>query len=180
MFVIKMSHQCAGITTKNVPCKRMIPLSEKYCYSHVDQGKNPVTIIAKPQTPIRVPTAVPPRVIIPIRVTIPATPKVPTVPRVASPPRIPTVPRVTSPVRARSPVRPQVYPVLFNRLPVTEPVDPKYGKIEIDFDGENYSTNVPADAYRTAYIPIGQEKRVEIGLEQKFGGSVPFFVEGEH
>ena len=55
--------------------------------------------------------------------------------------------------------------------------DPEQNKIwskyNLDFD------KLPDDCYNDAYLPIVKKINDETGLENKFGGNIPFFIEGE-
>ena len=48
-----------------------------------------------------------------------------------------------------------------------------WSEYKVDFN------NLPEDCYNEAYLPIVKKITEESGLENKFGGNIPFFIEGE-
>lgn len=131
-------HQCSGITEKNAQCKRLIPLNQTYCYSHLNQA-NRSTPVA-PVAPLRLPTTIPPR----------------------------SVSRNTLVARQNN--------SFFPKLPLEVVNGPNYGRLTYD----DVSVPVPLGEYVTAWIPVyAQENHPETGREQKYGGLVPFFSEGD-
>ena len=200
---------CLGLTTKGSNCGRKVLPPEQYCFQHKGQQTAgtaavtavtpttlvPVPVVTQATAPVVTPVAVP--VVTPVtpKATVPATPitlKTVTLTPVIAP--LAAVPTVAHGIPTVAPLAP--FAVLIkNPVAPAIPTVPKAKLLETVFEMtklkdiratqprtvtyEDQTVNLDRKDFKTAYIPVLKSIQAETGLENKIGGHVPFFQNGD-